>query len=131
MSMEDVKNFYQEILKNEKLREELEEEDIRFRNELEYESDFNSYEVDEDYVINFFEDNFIPIANKYGYDFSVYDVIEYERCKENELDKHSLDLLYAGRDLGYDICIIYGIGQTNVGDKICLSLGSSINPNNL
>ncbi len=126
MLNQNIKDFYDEIKNNKSLQEEFENADISFRNELEDFLNFLPNEADEDEKIEFFKENFIPIANKYGININIDDILEHEKTLMELFSEDSDELKSEFVDyLGYDMCLIYGVGEENIS-KLCISFGINI-----
>lgn len=107
-----VSEFFKEVSKNEKLRRELSEEEKGLGKNLSKEE-----------VKDFFQQKFLPIAKKYGFDFTYEDIKEYKKSMEpkdgQELGVDLLEGVTGGyssfypRDLDSSYCYCHNAGTGN------------------
>ena len=86
-----VSEFFKEVSKNEKLRKEISgaEKDL-------------GKNLSKEEIKDFFQKKFLPIAKKYGFDFTYEDLKKYKKSMEpkkgNELEDDMLEMVTGGGD---------------------------------
>ncbi len=94
MSKESVKDFLEEVSKNEDLQKQLK-------------AATEGAKVDCEKMIQSQAEILVKIAKNAGYDFTVEDVLAAGKVENGRLDENELDAVAGGGELG-GICFIFG-----------------------
>lgn len=109
MSKKDVELFFEEVNKNEALKQEWQKTESEIAN------------LKEDELESFFNEKLSPIAKKYGFNFSYNDVRKFKHGLTSddatELNDDFLDQVAGGAQYGKSYCWKLGIGMGVDTDK--------------